>query len=138
MRIPSKNNKKGFTLMELIIVIAILAILAAILVPSILGYMNKAKEIRALEEGRMVVMAASTIAAENYVDGIHNPNRLYDTVNKVAIRDLAAYPKNCKIGDENPLRDGPTLVYIHFHTSIGIEVWYKFGEYYLEDPGYPI
>ena len=35
-------NKRGFTLIELIVVIAILAILALILVPSITGYIAKA------------------------------------------------------------------------------------------------
>ncbi len=39
-----KNSKKGFTLVELIVVISILAILALILVPSIIGYTAKAKE----------------------------------------------------------------------------------------------
>ena len=38
------RNKKGFTLIELIVVILILAILAAILVPSILNYVGKAGE----------------------------------------------------------------------------------------------
>jgi prepilin-type N-terminal cleavage/methylation domain-containing protein len=37
-------NKKGFTLIELIVVIAILAILALILVPSITGYIEKAND----------------------------------------------------------------------------------------------
>jgi type IV pilus assembly protein PilA len=39
-----KLNKKGFTLIELIVVIAILAILAAILIPSITGYISKATQ----------------------------------------------------------------------------------------------
>jgi type IV pilus assembly protein PilA len=41
-----KLNKKGFTLIELIVVIAILAILAAILIPAVTGYITKATEAR--------------------------------------------------------------------------------------------
>jgi len=41
-----KLNKKGFTLIELIVVIAILAILAAILIPAVTGYITKAEQAR--------------------------------------------------------------------------------------------
>ncbi|MBV1708377.1 MAG: type II secretion system GspH family protein [Erysipelothrix sp.] len=41
-----KLNKKGFTLIELIVVIGILAILALILVPSIANYLGQAKTAR--------------------------------------------------------------------------------------------
>ena len=57
-------NKKGFTLIELIVVIAILAILALILVPSITGYIAKAdaakNQANARSEYSRVVLEAWT------------------------------------------------------------------------------
>ena len=44
MKLIRKNNKKGFTLVELIVVIAIIAILALILIPAISGYTKKANQ----------------------------------------------------------------------------------------------
>lgn len=41
--INKKRNKKGFTLVELVVVIAILGILAAVAVPKLSGSTNKAK-----------------------------------------------------------------------------------------------
>lgn len=38
------KNKKGFTMVELIVVIVIILVLAAVLVPSLLKYVNKANE----------------------------------------------------------------------------------------------
>ena len=37
------KNKKGFTLIEMVLVIAIIVILAAVLALSITGYLNRAK-----------------------------------------------------------------------------------------------
>ena len=61
-----ENKKKGFTLVELIVVLVILAILAALLIPTLTGYINKAKEKSIIAETRQVVMAAQTIADEQY------------------------------------------------------------------------
>lgn len=61
-----KNNKKGFTLVELIVVLVILAILAALLVPALTGYIDKAREKQVIAETRQVVMAAQTLVDEEY------------------------------------------------------------------------
>lgn len=61
-----KKDKKGFTLVEVIVVLVILAILAAILVPSLSGYIDEANEKVAIAEARAVLMAAQTIASQEY------------------------------------------------------------------------
>ncbi|MBO4310557.1 MAG: type II secretion system protein [Lachnospiraceae bacterium] len=43
-KIGKKYEKRGFTLVELIVVLVILAVLAAILIPALLGYIDRAKE----------------------------------------------------------------------------------------------
>ncbi len=63
-----RKNKKGFTLVEVIVVLVILAILAAILVPSMIGWIEKAEKKTAVVEARTFLLAAQTIASENYTD----------------------------------------------------------------------
>lgn len=45
-----RNKKKGFTLVELIVVIAIIGVLAAIIVPTTLHFVNQARDQAATEE----------------------------------------------------------------------------------------
>lgn len=48
-----KNTKKrGFTIVELVIVIAVIAILASVLIPTFSNVVTKAKESKALQEAR--------------------------------------------------------------------------------------
>ena len=63
-----RNGKKGFTLVELIVVLVILAILAALLIPALTGYIDKAKEKQVIAETRQLVMAAQTIVDEKYAN----------------------------------------------------------------------
>lgn len=67
-KICNLKNKKGFTLVELIVVLVILAILAALLIPALTGYIDKANEEKATAECRMVVMAAQTAGTEYYAE----------------------------------------------------------------------
>ena len=43
-KIRALKEKKGFTLVELIVVLVILAILAALLIPALTGYIDKARK----------------------------------------------------------------------------------------------
>ena len=63
------KDKKGFTLVELIVVLVILAILAALLVPALTGYIDKANQDKVAAECRQVVVAAQTEISEAYGKG---------------------------------------------------------------------
>ena len=58
------KNKKGFTLVEIIVVLVILAILAAIAVPSVIGYVNEAKESRYIQEAHSIYTVVETEVAK--------------------------------------------------------------------------
>lgn len=60
------KNKRGFTLVELIVVLAILAVLAGLLVPSLTGYIDKAKKAKSLANARGFLNAAQTVCSELY------------------------------------------------------------------------
>ena len=63
------KDKKGFTLVELIVVLVILAILAALLIPALTGYIDKANKEKVVAETRMVVMAAQVEGTDYYKNG---------------------------------------------------------------------
>ena len=63
-KLQKKSKKKGFTLVEIIVVLVILAILAAIAVPSVIGYVDEAKESRYIQEARSIYVVIQTEEAK--------------------------------------------------------------------------
>lgn len=62
-----KLNKKGFTIVELVIVIAVIAILAAVLIPTFSNVIDKANKSATLQEARN---AYTDAYAEDIQDGV--------------------------------------------------------------------
>ena len=86
----TKNSKKGFTLVELVIVIAILAILAAIAIPVVNSIINTASKNGALSNAETIELAVkecqADIAARN---GDVYPDAANGNHAKITIKDVA-------------------------------------------------
>ena len=63
MNLTKMKKKKGFTLIELMAVIAIIAILAAVLVPTVSGYITRSKKTAVITQVRTLVNAVETYNA---------------------------------------------------------------------------
>lgn len=83
------KNKKGFTLIEIIVVIVILAILMAVAVPSVMSYMNEGQKAKYEAVARAALINTQTAVAEDiaedgkandfnsviiWVDGLNSPD----------------------------------------------------------------
>lgn len=126
-----KENKKGFTLVELIVVLVILAILAALLIPALTGYIDKAKDKSITAETRQAVMAAQTLVDEKYasdqkteitVGSVDNSSVKIDDIKKLAevngeISDVQV--KDGKVTELVYSNGGKTCTYNGSATSDG-------------------
>ncbi len=61
--VRKKLNNNGFSLVELIIVIAIMAVLAGAIAPALIRYIDKARASRATDEARVIVNATEAALA---------------------------------------------------------------------------
>lgn len=62
----TKSNNKGFTLVELIVVLVILSVLSAILVPALLGYIDEAKGKQTVLSGKSCYTASQAAFSNMY------------------------------------------------------------------------
>ena len=71
-----RKSKKGFTLVELVIVIAVIAILAAVLIPTFSGIISKANKSSALQAIRNEITEMKIALAVNGMD--IEPNAVFE------------------------------------------------------------
>ncbi|MFQ6861935.1 MAG: type IV pilin protein [Beduini sp.] len=85
-----KKNKKGFTLIELVVVLVIIAILAAITVPVVTGYIEDANDARYVSEARAIYLVVQAEEAKDRAQNVENSD--YTVISKTAeekIKDTA-------------------------------------------------
>ena len=96
-----KAKKKGFTLVELIAVMAIIVILATTIAPKVLGYIDKGKKTNAIEEARQVVLAVDSYNISNTGDEIKTGDKYSDFKDKINSADFIDISDVKYIADTN-------------------------------------
>lgn len=124
-KIRSKS-KKGFTLVELIVVLVILAILAAMLVPALTGYIRRARQEKDYQMAASVLTAAQAAATYQYskADGPFNINQSTDAGNSVNVAELVGNSDfTCSFStDENGvIQSGTVTINDYVYTWTGSE-----------------
>jgi prepilin-type N-terminal cleavage/methylation domain-containing protein len=108
-KIMNKKKKKGFTLIELIVVIAILGVLAAVAIPRFSGFTDKAKLGVDEQYGALVANSALTLIAAGEVSLTNEANNClvtFDSTNDDGTIDSItniSYTNTAKIADEAAL-----------------------------------
>ena len=102
------NKNRAFTIIELMAVIAIIAILAAVLVPTVSGYIERSKKTAIITQVRTIVNAvesynATSTSGINDNDQLGSPTGLDTAAKKLVNAELIA------AGDINKLNTSVTI-----------------------------
>lgn len=124
MKKTVKTSKKGFTLVELIVVLVILAVLAAMLVPALTGYIDRARQEKDYQMAATVLTAAQAAATYKYAKGESAPTIALDTSagngTKVSdlIGDASGKVTSCSFNtnNKNIITDGTVVIGDYTYT----------------------
>jgi len=111
-----RGRARGFTLIEMMIVIVVIAILLGVLLPNFRGTQDEASEQRARSELRTIATAI-----ESYY--IHNSNTLPTTLTTL----ITASPRIISVVPDDPFRSGATDYTYASDTNGVYYVVYSYG-----------
>ncbi len=122
-----KTNKKGFTLVELVIVIAILAILAAIAIPTVSNVISTANKNVDKANAQTVELALKTAQAEIEADTA--PSDLAKSSSVEAV--LTAYGiTGIKFDDTDPTKGKSGASWVYGNKQVFCDAEHKVGDDY--------
>lgn len=123
-KIKKSENTGGFTLVEIIVVLVIIAVLAAILIPSLTGYIDKANKTACLETRAMLshqILAARAL----------HPELSKEDILGGAASDLVDPDEyKCPSGGTYSYKDGVLTCSIHGDEGGSSETYFKSKDYY--------
>ena len=111
-----KTNKKGFTIVELVIVIAVIAILAAVLIPTFSGVVEKANKSAAKQAARNCY---TELLAETDADITK-----IDTTSVVSAESRAAILAETGVSTATLSTEGKTVTFV---TTSGYTVVFNYN-----------
>ena len=145
-KMQTKKAKRGFTITELVIVIAVIAILAAVLIPTFSNVIKRANESAAMQEAKSeydnfrpeTILTDEANVGDDYlfvykdgedyfvvIDGVFYTDSATVTAtteNTTFTYDIDGTTKNCKIGKQVGVADGVLVDYEVQNDNIDIYV----------------